>query len=59
MGKYKRMLESIQRVAVKFVPSLRQLLHEERLGKLKQATLEERREKGNLIMMFQSIKGLK
>jgi len=56
--KHVRKLERIQRAATQLVPSLTQLLYEERLDKLKLALLEERRKKGDLIMMYKAVRGL-
>lgn len=46
----------IAKSATQFVPVLQQVSYEEGLERL--STLEERREKGNLIMIFKSIMGM-
>merc|ERR1712035_134475 len=48
--KHIRKLEKIQRAATKLPPSLRELTYEERLRILGLTTLEQRRERGDLIM---------
>ena len=50
-------LEKVQRVATKMIESTRYLTYEERLKKLGLPTLRERRERGDMIMMFRCVKG--
>ena len=45
-------LEKVQRRATKLVPSLRNLKYSERLQELKMTTLEDRRNRGDLIQFF-------
>ena len=45
-------LEKVQRAATKWVPTLRDLSYEERLQKLNLPKLEERRIRGDMIMMY-------
>ncbi len=47
-----RKLERIQRAATKLLESLRDYTYEERLERLDLTTLERRRERGDLIMMY-------
>ncbi len=49
----------MQRAATRWVPSLRELNYEERLKKLQLPTLTERRERGDMIMMYKCVEGLK
>lgn len=51
-------LEKVQKVATKMIPELRQLTYEERLEKLNLPTLRERRERGDVIMMYKCVRGL-
>lgn len=53
---YIRKLEKIQTAATKLVPSLMKLSYEERLDKLKIPTLEERKERGDIIMVLKCLK---
>ena len=50
-------LERIQRIATKMVPDLRDLAYEDRLKKMELPTLQSRRERGDLIMMYKIISG--
>ena len=50
--KSKKKLERIQRAATKLAPSLQHLPYEERLSKLGLMTLEERRERGDLLTIY-------
>ena len=52
-----RKIERIQRAATKLVPSLRDLSYEDRLKKLKLPTLQQRRERGDLIAIYRALKG--
>ena len=49
-------LEQVQRRATKLVPSLKNLPYEERLRRLNLTTLEERRERGDMIETFKILK---
>ena len=53
-----RKLERIQRAATKMVPELRDLSYEERLGELGLPTLENRRERGDLISVYKMVNGM-
>ncbi len=53
-----RKLERIQRAATKLPESLRDYTYEERLERLDLTTLERRRERGDLIIMYGSQEGL-
>ncbi len=53
-----RKLERIQRAATKLPESLRDYTYEERLERLDLTTLERRRERGDLVMMYILQKGL-
>ncbi len=50
-------IERVQRVATKMLTSLKDLPYEERLERLNLPTLKERRERGDMIMMFRCVKG--
>jgi len=56
--KHIRKLERIQRAATKLPQSLRDLTYEERLRILGLTTLEQRRERGDLIMVYRVMKGM-
>ena len=56
--KHIRNLESIQRIATNMVPELRELTYEERLKEMKLPTLEERRERGDLITIYKLMNNL-
>ena len=56
--KHIRKLEMIQRAATKLPQSLRDLTYEERLCILGLTTLEQRRERGDLIMIYRVMKGM-
>ncbi len=51
-------LEKVQRTATIWVPSLRDHSYEERLNKLQLPTLIERRERGDMIMLYKCIEGM-
>ena len=51
-------LERIQRIVTKIVPDLEDLTYEERLKELHLKTLKERREKGDLIAMYDLMNNL-
>ena len=51
-------LERIQRTATKMVPELRDLSYEERLEEIGLPTLQERRERGDLITMFKLVNNM-
>ena len=50
-------LERIQRIATKMVPDLKDLTYEDRLKELELLTLQNRRERGDLVMMYKIISG--
>ena len=50
--------EAIQRRATKIVPNIKNLAYDERLKSLGLTTLEERRNRGDLIQYFKCVKGL-
>ncbi len=50
-----RNLEKVQRAATRWVHSLRDLSYEERLKKLQLPTLTERRERGDMIMLYKCV----
>ncbi len=47
----------MQRAATRWVPSLENLSYEERLEKLKLPSLEERRRRGDMIMLYKCVEG--
>ena len=51
-------LERIQRAATKLAPSLKNKPYEERLERLNLPTLEQRRERGDMIAIFRIMKGI-
>ncbi len=53
-----RKLERIQRAATKLPESLRDYTYKERLERLNLTTLERRRERGDLIMMYRLQEGM-
>ena len=54
-----RKLERIQRIATKMVPELKELTcYEERLKEMKLPTLEEKRERGDLITIYKLVNDL-
>ena len=55
MKKDIRKLERIQRTATKMVPELKDLTYEERLREMSLPTLQERRERGDLITMYKMV----
>ena len=50
-----RKLERIQKAATKMVPEIRDLTYEERLREMGLPTLEDRRERGNLIAIYKIV----
>ena len=53
-----RKLERIQRVATKMVPELRELTYEDRLKEMGLPTLQDRRERGDLITLYKKVNGI-
>ena len=53
-----RKLERIQRVATKMVPELRELTYENRLKEMGLPTLQNRRERGDLITLYRIVNGI-
>ena len=53
-----RKLERIQRTATKMIPELQDLSYEERLEEIGLPTLQERRERGDLITMFKLVNNM-
>lgn len=53
-----RKLERVQRIATKMVPELKDLTYEERLKEMGLPTLQDRRERGDLITMYKIVKGI-
>ena len=53
-----RKIERIQRTATKMVPGLKDLSYEDRLSRMNLPTLEERRERGDLIAVYRGMKGI-
>ena len=51
-------LERVQRTATRLVPQLRKLSYEERLQKFGLTTLEERRQRGDMIEVFKLLEGI-
>ncbi len=51
-------LERIQRIATKMVPELRDLSYKDRLKEMQLTTLQERRERGDLITVYKLINEL-
>ena len=58
MKKDIRKIERIQRTATKMVPELKDLTYEERLTELELPTLQERRERGDLITLYKIMSGI-
>ena len=56
--KHIRKIKIIQKIAMKIVSSLRSLSYEERLIRLNLPTLEERRERGDLVAIYRTMKGM-
>ena len=50
-------LEKVQRAVTRWVPELRNLSYEDRLEKLKLPKLEDRRTRGDMIMMYKCLMG--
>ena len=50
-------IEKVQRAATRWVPSLRDFSYEERLERLNLPTLEERRKRGDMIMLYKCTTG--
>ena len=51
-------LERIQRAATKLAPTLSDLSYEERLERLRLPTLEQRRERGDLLAIYRNMKNM-
>ena len=51
-------IERLQRTATKLVPELRDLQYEERLKEMGLPTLQERRERGDLITLYKIVNGI-
>ncbi len=58
LKKHIEKLEKVQRTATRWVPSLGVLSYEERLKKLQLPTLTERRERGDMIMLYKCVEGM-
>lgn len=58
LKKHVNKLEKIQRSVTRLVPSLREMSYEGRLEKLNLPSLKERRERGDMIMMYKCTLGL-
>ena len=56
--KHIRKLERLQRMATKMVPELAEMTYEERLKEMNLLTLEQRRERGDLIQVYKLLNGL-
>ena len=57
LKKHVKKIEKVQRAATRWVPSLRDLNYEERLNKLNLPTLEKRRKRGDMIMLYKCVEG--
>ena len=53
-----RKLERIQRVVTKMVPELRELTYEDRIKEMGLPTLQDRRERGDLITIYKTVSGI-
>lgn len=58
LKKHINKLEKVQRAATRWVPELRNLTYQERLEQMNLTTLEERRERGDLITLYKCVNGL-
>ncbi len=58
LKKHIKKLEKVQSAATRWMPSLRDLSYEERLKKLQLPTLTERRERGDMIMLYKCVEGM-
>lgn len=58
LKKHIRKLEKVQRAATKMVPDLRDLTYEDRLKRMQLPTLENRRERGDLIAIYRVMIGM-
>ena len=58
MKKDIRKIERIQRIATKMVPELKDLTYEERLTDMGLLTLQDRRERGDLITLYKILSGI-
>ena len=57
MRRHIEKMERTQRIATKMTPELRELPYDKRLGRLRLPSLQERRERGDLIMMYKLVHG--
>ena len=57
LKKHVKKIEKVQRAATIWAPSLRDLNYEERLNKFNLPTLEKRRKRGNMIMLYKCVEG--
>ncbi len=58
LKKHIEKIEKVQRTAKRWVLTLRDLSYEERLKKLQLSPLTERRERGNMIMLYKCVEGI-
>ena len=58
MKKHIRKLERVQRLGTRMIPGYKELPYEERLRRLNLPTLEERRERGDMITMYKIVNGM-
>ncbi len=58
LKKHIEKLEKLQKAATRWVPSLRDLSYEEKLKKLQLPTLIERKERGDMIMLYKCVEGM-
>ena len=56
--KHTSKIERLQRMATKLVPDLMEMTYEERLRAMDLPTLEQRRERGDLIQVYKLLKGM-
>lgn len=58
LKKHINKLEKVQRAATRLIPELRGMSYEERLERLKLPSLEQRRERGDMITMYKCVRGI-